>query len=333
MSYTVGSLFAGIGGICQGFKNAGFSLSWANEYDKYACMTYKKNFKHQLIEADIHRLNPSQFAKVDVLTSGFPCQAFSVAGYRKGFTDERGNLFFETLRFIKYLRPKVILLENVKNLHTHDKGNTFKVIKEEIEKSNYTFSYFILNTCSYGNIPQNRERIYIIGFDKTAQQLENVNSCDQYDLQNFLHPKKVTLTKTVQDLLEKQVLDNKYYYNNTKYYPMLKDVVKNQKTVYQLRRIYVRENKNNLCPTLTANMGTGGHNVPLVLDDYGIRKLTPKECLKLQGFPSSFKLPDIANCHIYKQAGNSVSVPVIEQIALNIKKVFEKETITYSLCV
>ena len=120
--------------------------------------------------------------------------------------------------------------------------------------------------------------------------------------------------------------DEKYYYENSKYYKMLKEVVVNKDTVYQLRRVYVRENKKNVCPTLTANMGTGGHNVPLILDDFGIRKLTPKECFMLQGFPKEYKLPEkMANGHLYKQAGNSVTVTVIDRIAKNMIKAIENK--------
>ncbi len=323
MNYKVGSLFAGIGGVCKGFESAGFKLEWANEIDKNACKTYRANFTHKLIEDDIHNLQANDFSKIDVLTAGFPCQAFSIAGYRKGFNDDRGNLFFETIKIAKALRPKVIFLENVKNLYTHDKGNTFQVIKDTIKKHNYTFTSFILNTCDYGNIPQNRERIYIVCFDKNNKELDEITSLSDNDLLQQLKPAKQELTKTIHDILDKKQQDNKYYYENSKYYEMLKNSMHNKDTIYQLRRIYVRENKNNLCPTLTANMGTGGHNVPLIVDNYGIRKLTPIECLKFQGFDNSFKLPDIANAHLYKQAGNSVSIPVIEKIALNIKKLLE----------
>ena len=134
MKYTVGSLFAGIGGICYGFRQAGFEIKWANEWDKHACKTYRHNFKHHLEEGDINLIkNPKKdLGYVDVVTSGFPCQAFSVAGYRKGFKDPRGNLFFETARFIDDIKPKAFLLENVKNMVTHDNRNTMRVIENTI---------------------------------------------------------------------------------------------------------------------------------------------------------------------------------------------------------
>jgi len=334
--YTVGSLFSGIGGICLGFKQAECEPIWANELDKNACKTYRNNLSHQLIEGDIHNiLNPKkELGDVDIITSGFPCQAFSIAGYRLGFNDPRGNLFFETARFIDSIKPKAYILENVKNLVSHEKGKTFEIIKKTItEDLGYSFIPFILNSKNYGDVPQTRERIYIIGF-KNEAGIENIKESNLFSLNNeysctanFKIPSQIPLTKTIHDILSKEKQNDKYYYKeNHKYYPKLLEEMKNKDTLYQWRRVYVRENKNNLCPTLTANMGTGGHNVPLILDDYGIRKLTPLECLKFQGFPDTFKFPEsMAESHCYKQAGNSVVVPVIKRIAesmvnaLNIK--------------
>lgn len=314
--YTVGSLYAGVGGICMGFKNAGFSLEWANEFDKNACKTYRENFNHTLIEGDVMDINISTLNKIDILTAGFPCQPFSVAGYRQGFDDKRGNHFFKILDFVDEMRPKVIFLENVKNLVGHDKGNTFKVIKEEIEKRDYTFDSKVLNTKDYGNVPHNRERIFIVAFDKNY-----INKSDF----KFMFPEKETLNKEVKDLIIKEKVDDKFYYGEDKYmYQMLKDEMKRDDTIYQFRRQYVRENKSNVCPTLTANMGTGGHNVPLVKTEFGFRKLTPRECFTFQGFPATFKLPNIAISHLYKQSGNSVSMPVIYRLADNIMQVLSR---------
>jgi len=308
----VGSLYAGVGGICLGFKKSGFNIAWANEYDKNACITYRKNFNHNLIEGDIMEINIDSLEKIDVLAGGFPCQPFSVAGYRKGFEDNRGNHFFRMLDFVDKMKPKILFFENVKNLVGHDKGNTFKVIKKEIEKRDYSFHAKVLNTKDYGNVPHNRERIFIIGFDKKVYP-------ENYKLFDF--PNKEKLTKTVNDIFNNEKVDEKFYYGEDKYmYEMLKADMLREDTVYQFRRQYVRENKSNVCPTLTANMGTGGHNVPLIKTKFGLRKLTPKECFDFLGFPKSFKLPQIANSHLYKQAGNSVSMPVIERITKNILK-------------
>lgn len=316
MVYKVGSLFAGIGGICKGFKNAGFTISWANEIDKHACKTYSLNFDHKLINKDINLLCKADIEDVDILTSGFPCQAFSIAGKQKGFNDERGNLFFETMRIAKLTNPKIIVLENVKNLISHDKGNTINVIKNEIEKSGYSYDAFVLNTSEYGNLPQNRERIYIVCVNKKS---DIYNKYIMLNNKDFFKPSKIKLDKTIHSIKENIKIDETYYYRNTKYDDMIKECITDTNTVYQLRRVYIRENKNNLCPTLTANMGTGGHNVPIILDKYGVRKFTPRECLRLQGFDDDYSIPEnMANCHIYKQVGNSVSVPVIESIAKRI---------------
>lgn len=311
--YCVGELFAGIGGIGLGFQEAGFELTWANEIDERACLTYSKNFKHLLINKDMRDVNPNELPSIDILTGGFPCQAFSIAGYRKGFNDDRGNLFFDILRYIDILQPKVVFLENVKNLTTHDNGNTFKVIQEKLKEAGYHIKSNILNTAFYSDVPQNRERIYIVCFR------------DKKMAEKFEFPQPVKKTKSIRSLLETNVSEE-FSYKNSKYYTQLKAEMNNPNTIYQWRRIYVRENKNNLCPTLTANMGTGGHNVPLIIDkNNDIRKLTPRECARFQGFPDSYKFPEkLAKSSIYKQIGNSVSVPVVNAIAKNIMQVLKE---------
>jgi len=185
----------------------------------------------------------------------------------------------------------------------HDQGRTFKIIKNTLEDLGYHVHAKVLNSMEYGNIPQNRERIYIVGFKKKKH------------FNNFKYPEPVKLTKKVSDLLEARV-DKKYYYNGKALYPRLKNYITEEGRVYQWRRKYVRENKSGVCPTLTANMGTGGHNVPIIKDKEGIRKLTPLECARIQGFPEYYILPkDLSDSALYKQFGNSVSVPVIEAIA------------------
>ena len=303
------SLFAGIGGICQGFMHNDVEIVFANDFDKYACQTYRENFKHGIIEKSIEDVTLEEVPDAELVIFGFPCTSFSIAGYRKGFEDERsGNLFFEALRIIKGKKPKAFFLENVKNLVSHDNGKTFEIIKDSLESLGYHLKYQVMNSMEYGNVPQNRERIYVVGF------------LNEESFNKFKFPDPIERTKDIKDITKPyEKKDEKYYYEKSKYYPMLKESVVNKDTVYQLRRIYVRENKSNVSPTLTANMGTGGHNVPLILDDYGIRKLTPRECLLLQGFPNDFKIPEkMSNGQIYKQAGNSVTVTVIERIAKNM---------------
>lgn len=314
-TYKTLDLFAGIGGIRMGFEKAGFETVFGNDFDPYCKLTYDLNFKEvPLRVADIAKVKSSELPNFDILLGGFPCQPFSIAGYRRGFLDTgRGDLFFEIVRILRDKKPQAVFLENVKNLHSHDKGKTFKIISDALVDLGYHVKVKVLNSSEYGNVPQNRERVYIVGF----------KSKKQFDAFEF--PKPLKLTKTVSDLLEKNV-DKKYYYNDSSLYETLKKEIKKKGVVYQWRRKYVRENKSGVCPTLTANMGMGGHNVPLVMDDKGIRKLTPRECARMQGFSDSYKLPkELPDTKLYKQFGNSVTTTVINAVAKQIKKALESE--------
>lgn len=304
-------LFAGVGGVRLGFEDAGFETVFANDFEPNCKHTYDLNFTtSKLTVEDIRKIGVDDLPDFDFLLGGFPCQAFSIAGYRKGFADEnRGNLFFDIARILEVRKPEGFLLENVKNLQSHDGGRTFSIIEQTLKDLGYHVRAKVLNTMEYGNVPQNRERIYIVGFKNK----------DYYDRFNF--PEPVKLTVSISDLLEKEVSE-KYYYNGKLLYEKLKDHVK-EGSVYQWRRQYVRENKKGVCPTLTANMGMGGHNVPIIKDKKGIRKLTPYECARIQGFPEDYKLPKIADSALYKQFGNSVSVPVLRAIASKMKKAME----------
>ncbi|WP_238160934.1 DNA cytosine methyltransferase [Flavobacterium cupreum] len=308
-------LFAGIGGFRIALQNIGGKCVYTSEWNVDSQKTYRANFGEipfgDITKKSVKNYIPDDF---DILCAGFPCQAFSIAGNRKGFQDTRGTLFFDLEKIIETKRPKVIFLENVKNLVSHDKGKTFKVILEILEeKLGYKAYTKILNSSTHANVPQNRERIFIVAFDTV--QVENHA--------DFKFPEPIPLTKTIHDILEKgKQADNLYYKKDHQYYPELKKTMTSKDTIYQWRRVYVRENKSQVCPTLTANMGTGGHNVPLILDDYGIRKLTPKECFAFQGYPmDKFIIPNIANSKLYMQAGNSVTTPLIERISTEIIKV------------
>jgi len=308
-------LFAGIGGFRIAMQNIGGKCIYTSEWDSNAKITYRANFG-EVPFGDITKDYTKNYIpeKFDVLCAGFPCQAFSIAGYRKGFHDTRGTLFFDLEKIIESKKPKVVFLENVKNLVSHDNGNTFKIILEILEeKLGYKAYTKVLNSATHANVPQNRERIFIVAFD-TKQVKNHID---------FKFPEPIPLTKTIHDILEKgKQADNLYYKKDHKYYPELKKTMISKDTIYQWRRVYVRENKSNVCPTLTANMGAGGHNVPLVLDDYGIRKLTPKECFAFQGYPmDKYILPKIATSKLYMQAGNSVTTTLIERIASQIIKV------------
>lgn len=312
MEYTCASFFAGVGGIDLGFENEGFKVIYANEIDEFAVQTYEKNSSIKVDNRDIRDVKVEELPEFDILLAGFPCQAFSIAGYREGFNDKkgRGNLFFELERIFEIKKPKVIFLENVKNFLNHDNGKTFEKIYNSLTKNGYHVEKKVCNSSEYGNIPQNRERIYIIAF------------LDEKAKEHFKFPNPIPLTKKFKSYINnRKPIDKKYYYTkeNCYFYEELASMVKRRDTAYQWRRKYVRENKSNLCPTLTANMGTGGHNVPIVLDSYGIRKITPKECFAFQGYPKDFELANLSNTRLYKQAGNSVVVPVIERFAYQIK--------------
>jgi len=310
--FTFIDLFAGVGGMRIAFENAGGDCLQTCEIDEVALKTYKANYNpsqdHSYV-GDIMKLKSKQVPSHDILIAGFPCQPYSIAGLRKGLADDRGKVFNDILRIIKSKKPKVFLLENVKGITTHDKGETFKYIVDRLEKIGYHVRTETLNSMAHANVPQNRERVFIIGF------------LDKESAKKFAFPKKITLTAKFSNLLDKRV-DAKYYYDN-RYdcYVILKKEMTNKNRVYQWRRHYVRENKSGVCPTLTANMGSGGHNVPLILVGKKIRKLTPRECARLQGFPDTFVLPNIGDSNLYHQFGNSVTVPLIQKIAEEIVKV------------
>jgi len=305
-------LFSGIGGFRLAFESVNARCVFSADIDKHACKTYKLNFGVYPLN-DVSKLNVKDIPDFDILCAGFPCQPFSVAGKQKGFSDTRGTLFFDIEQIIEKHRPKVVFLENVKNFVSHDKGNTFNVISEILEnKLGYKLYNKVLNSMVHANIPQNRERIFMVAFD--PKQVPNH--------EEFKFPKPIPLTQTIHDVLEKGKVDDYYYYKKEhKYYPTLVEEMKSKDTVYQWRRVYVRENKSNVCPTLTANMGTGGHNVPLIKDKHGIRKLTPKETFAFQGYPEEFILPKIARSKLYMQAGNSITLPLVERISEEIIKV------------
>jgi DNA (cytosine-5)-methyltransferase 1 len=327
--YTVGGLFSGVGGIEKGFLNNGFEVLWSNDIDEPSSKTFKLNFEHRHILRDIHLLKGNELDPVDVLVGGFPCQAFSVAGYRKGFNDDRGNLFFEIVRIIEELKykPRALLLENVKNFYTHDNKRTFQKVKEYLEGLGYYVFSKVLNTADYTPVPQNRERTFIICFLEGSDAIFDPNQKMTQTFNKIFPPKVLGKTDHISKYLEQKKVEDRFYYGPEKYmYSQLVDGIKSRDTVYQWRRQYVRENKSNVCPTLTANMGTGGHNVPLVKDDYGFRKLTPRECFNLQGFPRDYKFPaDIAISHLYKQAGNSVTVEMISVLAKLIREALESK--------
>lgn len=298
-------LFAGTGAFTKAFtKHPNVSCVFANDISPDAKAIYNVNFKHELVLKDLNDIPTESIPAHDILTAGFPCQPFSVAGNRKGFNDPRSNVFWKIIDIIRHHKPLCVVLENVKNLITHDNKNTFKIIKDNLEQSGYTLIYKVLNTSEITTIPQHRERIYVICIRKDSS-ISNKFTLD-YPLVKKSSVNSMLLPK----------VPSKYYYGpTTKVWPLVQATVVKPNTVYQYRRVYVRENKSGECPTLTANMGTGGHNVPIILDTRGPRKLTPRECFSLQGFPTSYVLPPLSDSKLYKLAGNAVTLSVIELIA------------------
>lgn len=333
--YTFGSLFAGIGGICLGFSQAGFTVKWANELDKFACRTYRLNESRinpdlDITEGDIREFHPG--CPVDVLGGGFPCQPYSIAGKREGLDDERGRpMFEEIIRILEELgkmkyKPRAVFLENVGNLKTFDEGRTYPILIDLLKNAGYQSPIDpILNSKDYSGIAQFRNRIYIVAFrDETDDE------CFRKLYGSGL--KKVPSAINYDRIICNRPIPLKYYYSQNdkamciskRFEEHFVPAVTESGVFYQYRRNKIRKNKNGLCPALTASMGGGGHNVPIILDERGIRKLTPRECLNVQGFPDWYEFPEnMADSHKYKQVGNSVSVPVIRTFADLIRRTLE----------
>jgi DNA (cytosine-5)-methyltransferase 1 len=370
-------LFGGIGGFRAGLEPLGFKSVGYYEIDKNAVKTYNANWGGNHSPTDIRQVKAEDIPDHEVLTAGFPCQPFSVAGQRKGFADTRGTLFFEIARILEEKRPPYLFLENVRGLISHDKGRTFGTIIRKLDEMGYDCQWQVLNSRCW--VPQNRERVFIIGhlrgvsrpevfpFIEDAGEVqtddgrENSSNCITSRYEGYSNPRDIERSKgcLVLDLQRPDPKNNIYNRigikdDGTSY--ALTTNGTNHQVIMQYRRTYFRENKKGECPTLTANMGTGGHNVPLVkvignvsptghhsgkvIDKNGIshtlraemhghqpviednarlRKLTPRECARLQGFSDAFVLP-CADSQSYKQLGNAVSVPVIRAIGERLIK-------------
>lgn len=312
---NVVSLFSGIGGIDLGFQQAGFQLVWANEIDSAACKTYRTNFPNSfLFEGDIRKTDASSIPDCDVLVAGFPCQPFSTAGFQKGFRDPRGNLFFEIVRIINKKQPKIVFLENVENIVDHDNQKTFLRIFTELSECGYDIKYRVLQPFDYAGIPQRRKRIFIVAF-------RSLELCD-----NFSFPKECEEKKGISDLIdfsEKQ--KERYYYDST--YENFNELVSKVKKgkIYSIKNDGTVYCSGYICPTLIAGMGKFPERIPVIMDDFGIRRLTVRECLRFQGFPDTFQMSrEISIEEAYKQIGNSVCVPVVRRIAEEIMKILNE---------
>ena len=314
-NFKIVDLCAGTGGFNLAFHLASprFKTVYANDLEPSSKKIYQENFSdvpfvcQNLLEVEISTIPP-----MDILLAGFSCQPFSIAGQKKGFDDNRSDVFWQILKVMNQHHPRMVVLENVKNLLSHDSGQTFEKIKSAIEEVGYKIQYKTLNTCKISGIPQNRERIFLVCF---------LNQVD-YDQFDFSIPNQTL--NSFHDLLDPQVKDKYYYTSKLKIYEKAVENVVDTKSIYQYRRHYFRKNEKGLCPTLTANMGSGGHNVPLIKDQKGIRKLNPRECFRFQGFPDTYKLPSsMSDSQLYKLAGNAISVPVVYKIAQKLIKILD----------
>lgn len=334
---TIGSLFAAIGGFAHAFRSLGASVLWANEQDRFAVQTFRHNLPDvRMIAKPIQALSvfSDQLEPIDVLTAGFPCQPFSVAGEKQGLNDARGSLFLEIIRLIREYgprKPKILLLENVKHLKAHDRGRTFLRIQSEIQKAGYWFgdaNARVLNTLDYSGIPQNRERLFMVAL-----------SMQHFTSGHFTFPKP-QIPRMLEPIaaflsLDEPADDYFYFKPDSQYYDLFTAAIaEGGEAIYQLRRNYVRRNMSGTCFTLMANMGDGGHNQPVIKDNWGIRKLTPTECARLQGYEDSwFSFPsDISSSQSYRQIGNSVTVPVVRSIALPIAALLNKNITATAAC-
>ncbi len=331
VKYKSIDLFAGIGGIRLGFEQAfgpEIETSFVSEWDEFAQKTYRANFDDPFpIAGDITKIKEGEIPSFDICLAGFPCQAFSMAGKHMGFADDykgmtRGTLFLDVARICDYHKPKVIFCENVKGLTIHDRGKTFKIITETFEKLGYRVFSKILNSKDFG-VPQNRERIYIV--------------CFRADIapESFEFPEGDKTKVCIRDILDPAPIEAKYYLSETYMQTLIRHKARHQALGhgfgYEIRdldgiagtivvggmgrerNLIIDEREHSTIPTT---------NIKGVINEQSVRKMTPKEWSRLQGFPEDYKLP-LADTHMYKQFGNSVSVPVIKAIAAKIKEVLD----------
>jgi len=316
--YKAIDLFAGIGGIRLGFEQAfgeDIEFVFSSEIDKYAKQTYYANFG-ELPHGDITKIDEKEIPPHDIILAGFPCQAFSIAGHRRGFEDIRGTLFFEVARIAAHHKPKIIFLENVKGFVNHDKGNTFRVVKQTLEDMGYKVFAKVLNAKDFG-VPQNRERIYIVCFLEETE---------------FEFPNKIGIKKSINDIMEKQEVSSKYYLSDTYLNTLIKHkarhLEKGNGFGYQILKNEGIANtlvvggmgkERNLVYDYRLTDWTPKTNIQGSINKDYIRRLTPREWARIQGYPDKFKIP-VSDAQAYKQFGNSVCVPVIKNIATEIIK-------------
>jgi DNA (cytosine-5)-methyltransferase 1 len=320
-NYNFIDLFAGIGGFHLALNSMGANCVFASEWDKFAAETYEKNF-HFKPFGDITQIEEKDIPKHDILCGGFPCQAFSISGKQKGFEDIRGTLFFDIARIVNYHKPKVLFLENVKNLAKHDEGKTLKTIIKTLEELEYSVFTKVLNSSNFG-LPQNRERVYFVAFHNTLnsktfkfpvppnnpiclehileKEPKNAKVIERDDIEIYKNYSVTNSLFTEVDLLNKPIQIGKVNKGG------------------QGERIY---HTLGHAITLSAYGGGVGSKTGLYFIRGKIRKLSPRECARVQGFPDNFIL-NSSDIQTYKQFGNSVSVNVLQQILIEISKVLK----------
>lgn len=296
------SFFSGLGGLDKGFADTGYNIIWANDFDKYAVQTYKANFGGHIVLGDINEIPLEEIPDCDVLIGGFPCQPFSMMGQQKGFEDTRGTVFFRIAEFLddkikKDKKPKAVILENVRSLKIHNNGKTYKEIHHVLQDVlGYKVFCDILNSADYG-VPQTRNRTYMVCFDNQTAQ--------------YIFPGKQELNQTLQDLLESEV-DNKYFLSDRILPTILSDGTGGYKSKSEIDLKIARP----LCATMAKMHRACQDNY--VTQKGRIRRLTPRECARLQGFDDSFVIP-VSDCQAYKQFGNAVTVNVAKAVAQSVK--------------
>lgn len=297
MGIRVCSLFSGCGGLDLGFIKAGLDVIWANDIDGFAVQSYKTNIGEHIVHGDINNIPLDEIPEHEILAAGFPCQPFSIMGNEKGFDDHRGSLFFRICEIIKSHQPAVVVLENVGRLLTHKKGDTFSIIEKNLKKLNYKVYYKILNSSDFG-VPQTRNRVFIVCFRN-------------HDVE-FEFPEGNPLTITLRDILEKNV-DKKYYLTEK----IKKTILSDGSGGYSSKPQIDLDIARPLCATMHKMHRAGQDNY--VTTELGLRRLTPRECARLQGFEDSYNIVT-SDLQAYKQFGNAVTVNVAYAVADAIKR-------------
>lgn len=315
-NYRFIDLFAGLGGFRIAFENQNCTCVFSSEIDKQVANVYMNNF-NDIPHGDITKICTRDIPDHDILCAGFPCQAFSIAGLRKGFEDTRGTMFFEVARILKDKHPKAFILENVKGITNHNNGNTLKLITNILSTLGYDYKYNVLNAKDYG-VPQHRERWYCVGIRRDL----NIS------INNFNFPTPKTLTRTLNSIIHTNYTNDDYKISDmckshiNKFIKLKNIDVKSDTLAYEIRPSRCQFKSDGISPCLTAKMGTGGNNIPVVVSQ--MRKLTENECLQIMGYPKTYK---IGRGYIaYKQIGNSVVVPIINDLAKSLVTLLNKVT-------